>query len=457
VAACIALYAIYHYAVGVRVLGAGGKLGSEFRPHPDGDTFDYGERVRFSFDSPVLPKSFHYHIDPQTPSSAHIRRPGFLELEFRKVPGIRYTITIDSDTRSIDGANLHTPYVYHVTTMPDVVIPAPARVLPREPYRYGVLMHPWMHWSDPAESAQMIDLLARARMDFVRFDFVGTAIEPSRGVYDFTVYDSVIERLRARNITMLPVVLQYNAPTWATHGRPYPALWDSPREFARYAAAIAAHLHLKYPTISRIELFNEPNTRAPNWWSASDDTSVTSDGTGTAAYMKAAYAAIKAVYPKVRVVGPSLASGGDHTDSRQFLTTLYREGCHAGTCWDILSVHNYDWEDPTVNVDASIDPRFDVYKDLQAIARENGDPTPHVMITEWGYSTANVDVGFDPRVQARYIALGLNRALADPTIDGIAYVSLQSSSDAFWDDTGLVAKSGEPKPGFYAFSAFAPK
>ncbi|MGH7708998.1 MAG: beta-galactosidase [Vulcanimicrobiaceae bacterium] len=418
----------------------GGYQGSRYRPLRDGAVVEYSEDIALSFAAPIVP-AFSYSIRPATASRVRIAGSRAI-FTIRKVPGVRYTIAVGSAAR------------FHFTTRATVAMPRPAAQAAGA-YRYGVLEHPFENSLAGPQADRIADLLAASGTRFVRLDFPGSDIEPTAGRYDFTRYDAMLELLARHGITALPIVLQYAAPPWSTAGAGYPAVWLQPSEFASYAAAVAAHLAGRFPNVKRIELFNEPNIRKPNWWQDGNPQYASDDGSSAAVYMRAAYAAIKAVDPKMEVVGPALASGGAHVDSRAFLTTMYANGCGTGRCWDILSVHNYDWRNPTFPVDRNVDARFDVYTDLQRIAMAHGEPKPTVMITEWGFSTDESPDGFDPRVQARYIGLGFNRYLADPSIDGVVYVNLYTPDTNFFGYTALTNKDFTPMPGFAEFRAFA--
>ena len=110
---------------------------------------------------------------------------------------------------------------------------------------------------------------------------------------------------------------------------------------------------------------------------------------------------------------------------------------------------------PAFTVTPSASNRWQIYKDLQAIAVAHGDPTPHVMLTEWAFSTVNEADGFDPQVQARYMALGFNLMLADPTIDGVVWTQLFSSGTDFWSRTAVTDTSHNQLPAFTTFHSFA--
>jgi hypothetical protein len=259
--------------------------------------------------------------------------------------------------------------------------------------------------------------------------------------------------LAAQNITLLPILEQYNGASWQTANQAYPAIYASPQLYANFVSAVVTHLRTVAPQVTRVELFNEPNLSG--WWESPTPAYALDDGSATAAYMLAAYAAAKAANPNITVVGPALSDGGTGvTDPRTFLTTMYAHGCRTGKCWDVLSVHPYAWLDPTYAMASTNSSRWQVYQDLQTIAMANGDPKPHVMLTEWGFSTVNEADGFDPMVQARYMALGLNLALSDPTVDGVVWTNVYAPGTDFWSRVSVSDPSFALEPAAGTLQSF---
>jgi hypothetical protein len=451
------------------------------------------EQIGIDFPSPVDPSSFQaaYAIVPATPSMTYVQGYGKqVKITFRKIPGMTYHIVFHSSVRSEDGTRILVPSDLVVRVSTPAMPPMAAATAQGTPYRYGVLEHPFpfslgaVHCSvygcngGTAEilppSERQFQLLCDAHVGYVRIDYSYAQIMTKNGSGkellpspNFTVADAIADRLKQCGITELPTILQYAAGPIVSGGRggSTPMAWVTSTDptnsshlpgYADFARIVAEHLK-KYPQITRIELFNEPNEHG--WGSfpvnGSYDTPADESGREAARYMRAAYAAIKSVNPRLTVVGPAIADGGHSTDPRGFLENMYAAGCRRGVCWDVLSVHNYDWEDPDINPDHSR-TRFDVYKDLQQIAAGHGDPGTHVMLTEWGFSTApNNPYAFDPQVQAVYVAKGFNRMLRDPTIDGITYVNMYNPGTDFWGYTSLVAQNFTPKPAFYVFKRYA--
>jgi hypothetical protein len=443
-------------AIPLQLTAIGGLAGVHYRVTSADASYEPTEDVVFDFNSPVNPQSVQSSltVTPAAPFRVHLESYGKRAvITMRKVPGTIYRLQLAAGVAAIDGSLSPQPIDLTVRT-DDVHVPAPERAAPGEPYRYGVLAHPYPFSLGGPSAAHMIDMMATAGVRFVRIDYCGDQIEHERDRFDFSIEDRIADALAARGITELPILDQYCAPAWGNGGFPYPAIWENPEAYGRFAGAVAAHVAARYPHITRVELFNEPNLIG--WWvNRADPAYADPDGSAAAAYMHAAYAAIKSASARLTVVGPALGSGGHEVDPRAFFERLYTDGCRRGVCWDVLSIHNYRWVNPTFAVPESAPNRFNIYRAIQEIAAEHGDSGTHVMLTEWGYSTIDSPDGVDPKTQAAYVGLGFNLMLADPTVDGIVYVNLQNPATDFWGQTALVEPDFTPKPAYDVYRAFA--
>lgn len=455
-----------------------------------GATIDPSEQLGFQFARAVDIKSFQasYEIDPPAPSTLYPKSYGKqIQITFRKVPETHYTIAFRGPVSAQDGSPFKNPRGFTVrVSMPPM--PPMAAAASGTPYRYGILAHPFpfslaaVHCRVYAcnggraeilpQSERQFQLLCDAHAGYVRIDYPYSQIMTKNGKEllpspNFTIEDAIADRLARCGITELPIILQYAAGPIVSGGKggSAPMAWVTSNDpgnterlpgFADFARIVAQHISTHYPQITRVELFNEPNLHG--WGTFPVNGSYEqSDQSGreVARYMRAAYAAIKSVAPRLTVVGPAIADGGHSTDPREFLENLYANGCRRGACWDVLSIHDYDWENPDVNPEHSR-TRFDVYKDLQQIAAQHGDPGTHVMLTEWGFSTdPNSPYAFDPQVQAVYVAAGFNRMLRDRSVDGITYVNIYNPGHDFWANTALVDRDFNPKPAFFVFKRYA--
>lgn len=448
----------------------GGYTGGEttYVPHESGDGFEYSEEVALTFPR-AESNDFAYTItgnDGSTPPSSvyWVNYGKTAAITVRKVPGVVYTVKV---ARPVS-------YSATFTTQANPTIPNPILSTQGQAYRYGVLDHPFPQFLSGPQGARQIQLICNAHVRFVRIDYdASLLLDNASTVYsapDFSQEDAIMDQLAKCGVTELPGILQYAAgnPLTDSQSESLPMRFASSTAqgntahipgYADLAKDIVQHIMTKYPQITRVELFNEPNDGGGwgNFPVNGNYGDVDTSGAQAAVYMKAAYSAIKSVDPKMTVVGPALGDGGTTggTDPRTFLQTLLNNGCGPGTCYDVLSVHNYDWENPTVAKNSLYEGRWNIYQTLQQVLAQNGHPGVHVMLTEWGFSTIMQPDGFDPSVQAQYVALGLNLMLADPTVDGIVYVNLYNPATDFWGYTSLVNQQYQPKPAYQVLEKFA--
>lgn len=443
-------------STGLTVTGYGGLAGATFAPHADGSTYDYAEDVTYDFSRVVDITSFNNSLTV-TPATAWTSYPtGYgtrIQVTMRKTPGVTYTLSLGTTLRGTDGSGLAQAATFHITTPANVAIPTRLRATPNEPYRYGLLAHLSNDSLGGANAPQIAGIAAASGARFVRLDLTGAETMPTATTTDFSEVDRIDSLLATQGLTVLPILEQYSTAAWQSNGASYPAIFASPQLYGQFVGTAVAHLRASAPQITRVELFNEPNL--PYWWANTNAAYAADDGSATAAYMLAGYAAAKTANPAITVVGPALADGGGAVDARSFLTQMYASGCRTGACWDVLSVHPYSWLDPTYAVPAAATNRWQIYRDLQSIAVAHGDPVPHVMLTEWAFSTANLADGFDPQVQARYMALGFNLMLADPTVDGLVWTTIYAAGTDFWSRTAITDASYDPLPAETTLRAFA--
>jgi hypothetical protein len=305
--------------------------------------------------------------------------------------------------------------------------------IPASPYYYGVLAHPWtigektrrignVNVPDAAQNAyveRLLDSWKSMGVRYVRMDYPGYIVEDRFGRINFASEDAIADRLLSRGIIELPVCLQYGAARWNNPGQ---KLWSSPEDYAHFCAAIATHIASHYPQFTRIELMNEPDQAY--WWEAPPGSPYAAqDGSAAAQYLKAAYAAVKSADPALTIVAPAVGDGGrHHFNAFRFFENLYANGCRLHVCWDVISVHNYAWQDPSMPQPADKENQWLNYKAIQRIAVQHGDPVPHVMLTEVGFCHGEGDrLCQDPVTQARYMDEALNMALRDSTVDGITW------------------------------------
>lgn len=148
------------------------------------------------------------------------------------------------------------------------------------------------------------DATKAAGLGWVRIDLNWFQCEPSQGVYDFALLDSVVDAAKARGLSVLAVIGY--GPGWASSGDP---LGDGPNNdvpidgaYAAFVAATVAHFQDR---VTHYELWNEPNLDTFFEGTPADYTS---------RVLVPGAQAVHATCPTCKVVGPGLASIGMEYD-----------------------------------------------------------------------------------------------------------------------------------------------
>ncbi|MBV9851126.1 MAG: cellulase family glycosylhydrolase [Armatimonadetes bacterium] len=267
-----------------------------------------------------------------------------------------------------------------------------------------------------------LDGLARGGFGWIRMDFAWDAIEKTKGVYDFSAYDSLLAGLTARHIKPL-FILDYGNDLYQKGS---PRTPEARAAFARFAAAAARHYRGK--TILW-EIWNEPNG---GFWQP--QANVQEYGALAMATVKAVHAAD----PNATVIAPG--TSGIPLD---FMESLFKMGLLKEV--DAVSFHPYRGNSPET---AAGD-----YQALRALIQRYAPPGRDVPLvsSEWGYTTVNVS----EQQQAQYLARQWLSNLAEGIRLSIWYD---------WHDDGTDPSNGEhhfgtvrndytPKPAFLAARA----
>ena len=269
-----------------------------------------------------------------------------------------------------------------------------------------------------------LDGLASGGFGWIRMDFVWEAVEKTKGRYDFSAYDQLLEGLTARHIKPL-FILDYGNKLYQD---------DSPRSpeaqaaFARFAAAAATHYKGK-PVLW--EIWNEPNG---GFWKPNAD----AEEYGRLALVTAQ--AIKQADPRATVLAP-----GTSGIPLGFLEHVFQMGLLKYI--DAVSLHPYRGPLDTPETAA---PEYRAVRLLIHRYAPKGRQIA-LVASEWGYSSVNVT----EERQAQYLTREWLSNLAEGIRLSIWYD---------WHDDGTDPKEGEhhfgtlrydytPKPAFLAAQA----
>jgi polysaccharide biosynthesis protein PslG len=258
---------------------------------------------------------------------------------------------------------------------------------------FGLALHDY--------SDATLDVAAAAGFTLIRTDFFWSAVELERHVYDWTVFDTLMAALRARNLRP-QFVLGFNNPD--IYGGSWMEGITMSFEREAYAKFCAAAVD-RYRDINPIwEIYNEPNR--DNFWEPKAN---------AAEYMTLAKGAIAAIRGSQRdaiIIAPALG----HKMTEPVLDLDFLEACLKDGLLpliDAVSIHPY------------VDPEVvgETYGAVQALLdRYRTDDRPvAVLSTEWGFAT-NKFVNDDLQADVLVRMFLMNLSYGIPV--SIAYVAV---------------------------------
>ena len=309
------------------------------------------------------------------------------------------------------------------------------------PYvRYGIQDDAWLEYG-PGTLQKRLDRLQSLGVDVVRVTVDWAAVEPSRGRFDWSTYDDVLEGLHARGIA--PLLTLYGTPPWANGGRTENWAPTSGATFAAFARAAAR----RYPYVRLWAIWNEPNQR--RWLRP------TSPATYTRVLLDPAYAAIHAVSPLSQVAGGVTAPRGSVGGVSPVAWIAGMAAAHARL--DAYAHNPYPLnrgETPTGGGCGRCDTiTMATLPKLEADVLTAFGPRTRIWLTEYGYQTDPPDslLGVSYAQQATYLAQAALRVYRAPRVDIlIQYLLVDEPNVARWQ-SGLETVRDLPKPSYQAF------
>lgn len=262
---------------------------------------------------------------------------------------------------------------------------------------------------------------------FARYDIDWWSVETVPGIYNFSLYDNLLQKsLNPNNILPYMVINHWNGIY--DHGRsPY-----TEQGIAAFVNFTLATIHHYQNKGILFEIYNEPNLSTyPNNCSSSTNTAVTTDTrtpvpdlsspltswnpcSNVTAYLNLALAvgkSVKAKYPNELLVGPALGSIFASTEGKQtvdydFLITLFNSTSTGGILeyYDGISIHFYRTGPPEMN-----EPDIQrIEKLIQQYTPSTVPSLPFLISGESGYQTGPSPHPYWPLVdlqtQAKYLA-----------------------------------------------------
>jgi hypothetical protein len=136
--------------------------------------------------------------------------------------------------------------MHRLRTLCAVVALIASTVAPAGATGFGVNAH--------VPSNAITDRIADAGIEWVRIDVLWSVIEPARDVYDWSVYDALVDRLEARGLRIYAGMGA--TPAWATSGPAFSGVPDEPDQWREFCFLVAARY------AGRVDAWgpwNEPN------------------------------------------------------------------------------------------------------------------------------------------------------------------------------------------------------
>jgi hypothetical protein len=202
-----------------------------------------------------------------------------------------------------------------------------------------------------------------------------SSINTANGLYDWTLFDAVLAKLKAKGVTDLLYTIA-STPTWAGGGTSHDQAPSNNQYLATFATAVAQRAIADGLPIKYWEVWNEPSNGAGTW-------------TGTNAQMVAMaqtiYNAVKAVDPSYKVLTPS-----PQGNSTSWMSSYLAAG--GGAYADIMAFHGY-----TSSAPETIISLINNYKNVYATYGQSSKPI-------WDTEAMDLTTS-SPTLQANFLAV----------------------------------------------------
>jgi len=277
-----------------------------------------------------------------------------------------------------------------------------------------------IHFTD---NPAALDAAAAAGFDMVRMDLFWSWAETSRGIYNFTRWDKLINDAKARGLRTL-LILDYGNPFYTGSSKNPPVNPESRRAFGNFAEAAARHFAGKKVCY---EIWNEPNYT--NFWPPVVNAIAFSN------LIKETVGRIKVGDPYAEVV-----SGGLSGTDFGFLKTVSATG--ALDQLTAVGVHPYDANGSEGQIDAL------VY--FESLLTQRATATKSVWNTECGFSSSWYGPGKNAtsqHTQAKYVLRQVLGGLVSSRSLNVVYDLIDDGLDPYNQEHnfGLYAPDLTPK------------
>jgi hypothetical protein len=313
---------------------------------------------------------------------------------------------------------------------------------------YGV-----MAAEDPTRAET--DEMGAGGVGTLRINLVWAWVQPdSPTQYDWEHYDQVIGDAARNGIRVLPTI--YGSPSWAAVKQNYPPWQEKVEAFRAFAYAVAQRygnngtfwsMHPEIPQlpVTWWQLWNEVSS-STFWW----DPPKARDYVNL---LRVFHDAIKAADPGAMILLAGLFPQPIAPNSipfKPYLRALYKSG--AKPLFDGAALHPYGTT-PAVALQR--------IRMMRRIMSQHGDARVPIWITEVGWATDGLasPLTVSPAQQAVYLVNTYRKMAAariSLNIAGVVWFSFRDMGGVAWFDyTGLLTETLEPKPSWAGFVSLA--
>ncbi|MEP9390777.1 cellulase family glycosylhydrolase [Gordonia sp. VNK1] len=300
-------------------------------------------------------------------------------------------------------------------------------------------------------TADVQRLLGAAQTLGVRWVRIGvdwTNVESTRGTYDWTHYDQLINGATAAGFKVLAVI--HTTPAWARDRNAsgsFHALPANPNDYGRYAGAVADRYGSK---VSAWEIWNEPNIIAFSQPAPSVSR--------YSAMLTAASRAIRAEVRGATIVTAGLAPAGDDGTNiapTTFIDRLYDVGNRS--MWTAVGMHPYTYPympDDPLSASWNAYQRMSIMHDTM---RANGDGGKKIWMTEFGAPTSGT-AGVSEAAQQEALRQAIDNQRSTDYLGPLFVYSLRDSGTNTADveqNFGLLSSDWSTKPAFATVQGLA--
>jgi hypothetical protein len=252
-----------------------------------------------------------------------------------------------------------------------------------------------------AERAFEWSKLAELGVHRLRTDFTWSAIEPQRGSFDFSGYDTLVSEAQQHGVSLL-AILDYGV-TWATSVSGaddyYPP--DHSSDFAAYAVAVANRYAGK---VGEYEVWNEPNAGFHFW-----KPTLNGDPAGYGALLLSANQALIAAKPGLPVAYAGTVYN-DLVPGPTFVAQSFAKTPMLAPSLDAFAMHAYETYPPSRGPESAVGqevPLVDKVATMSGVLAAAGAHDPPIWITEIGWPVTTEDsLAQQARYTVRAIVLG---------------------------------------------------